>query len=72
MEEKERKEERKEEGRREEEKKEEREGRRRRKGERKTEERAEKTEVYICPGNSLLGSVIIHPRTERKKEQAHN
>ena len=72
MEEKERKEESKEEGRSKEERKEERGGRRRRQGERETEERAEKREINICPGNSLLGRIIIHPRTERKKEQVHN
>ena len=70
MEEKKRKEERKEEGRRKEGRK--RGGRRRRKGERQTEERAEKREVNICPGNSLLGRITIHPRTERKKEQVRN
>ena len=70
MEEKERKEERKEEGRRKEERKEERGGRRRRQGKRETEERAEKREINICPGNSLLGRIIIHPRTERKKNKS--
>ena len=32
--------------------------------------RAEKREINICPGNSLLGRIIIHPRTERKKNKS--